>query len=235
MDRLGGRRPAAAPSVVTRAEAPRRPVRVLVAIAENLFRDAVILLLKQASGIQIAGWAGDAGEVVRRASALLPDVVLLDDGMPRHIALEVTARLSKLSPRVRVLFLSSSHTDEAVVAAVRAGASGYVTKDVDGATLIGEIDRVASGELAVDRDGMRAMVAAATGNSAPRRPPEGLTARQFEILRRMARGMSLKQIGRELGVADKTIRNQASLMYSRLHVHDHVEAVLYALRKGIVA
>ena len=216
------------------AGAWRRPVRVLVVAPHNVFRQGLVQLLGGETGVSVVAAVEDLSEAVRQASALLPDVVLLDESLPFQDVTGATAELANVGPEVRVLVLSASHSDEVAVAAVRAGAAGYLTVDVDAATLVAEIRRVAEGRLAIGHETLRAVVAAATGNTTPVQPPEGLTNRQFEILRRMAKGMSLKQIGRDLGVAEKTIRNQASLMYRKLRVHDHVEAVLYALRKGVV-
>ena len=216
------------------AGAWRRPVRVLVVAPHNVFRQGLVHLLGRDAGVSVLAAVEDLSEAVRQASALLPDVVLLDESLPFQDAVHATAELAGVSPEVRVLVLAASHTEDVAVAAVRAGAAGYLTVDVDAATLVAEIRRVAEGRLAIGHDTLCAVVAAATGNATPVDPPEGLTTRQFEILRRMVRGMSLKQIGRDLGVAEKTIRNQASLMYSRLKVHDHVEAILYAIRKGLV-
>jgi DNA-binding NarL/FixJ family response regulator len=165
----------------------------------------------------------------------MPDVVLMDVRMPRLDGIRATARIVKEHPSVRVLMLASMQTDEAVVEAIRAGASGYVLKDIDRTSLVDAVLQVAGGRQVLGAAAQMAVVRTALGKAAPAKPPHGLTMRQLQILRSMSRGLSAKQIARELGVAEKTIRNQASLMYAKLRVHDRVQAILYAVHKGLVA
>lgn len=131
--------------------------------------------------------------------------------------------------------LASVQTDGSVVEALRAGAWGYVLKDAGRATVVDAIVRAAEGRQVLSHDGQRAVVTAALGRAEEEHPPAGLSARQFQILRLMSLGLELKQIAREVGVAEKTVRNQASLMYAKLRVHDRAQAILYALHKGLAA
>jgi DNA-binding NarL/FixJ family response regulator len=211
------------------------PVRVLVVDDQALFREGLVELLKSENGVSVVGQAEDGVVALRKVAALLPDVVLMDVQMPRLDGIRATARIAAKHPAVRVLMLASVQTDGSVVEALRAGAWGYVLKDAGRDSLVEAIMRAAEGRHVLSHDGQRAVVTAALGRAEEQQPPAGLTGRQFQILRLMSLGLEFKQIGRELGVAEKTVRNQASLMYATLQVHDRAQAILYALHKGLAA
>lgn len=210
------------------------PVRVLVVDDQTLFREGVVELLKAEGGVSVVGQAEDGEDALGKVAALLPDVVLMDVQMPRLDGIRATARIVASHPTVRVLMLASAQSDDSVVEALRAGAIGYVLKEAGRQGLVEAIMQAAERRYVLSRYGQRAVVAEALGRAEHDRPPDGLTVRQFQILRLMSLGLALKQIGRELGVTEKTVRNQASLMYANLHVHDRVQAILYAFRKGLV-
>lgn len=217
-----------------RLEGEWRPrVRVFVVDDQALFRTGIASLLSGQEGITVVGFARDGQEAVERVGMLLPDVVLMDVRMPRLDGVTATAQITARYPTVRVVMLASVQTDESVVDAVRAGAAGYLHKDVGREQLMDAIRSAAQGRQVLGGDAQRAVVAAALGRTAPTPPPDGLTSRQFQVLKLMSMGLALKQIARELGLAEKTVRNQASLMYAKLQVRDRAQAILYALRKGI--
>jgi DNA-binding NarL/FixJ family response regulator len=211
------------------------PVRVLVVDDQTLFREGVVELLKAESGVSVVGQAEDGEEALSKVAALLPDVVLMDVRMPRLDGISATARIVARHPSVRVLMLASAETDDSVTEALRAGASGYVLKAAGRTTLIESITRSAEGRPVLSQGGQRAVVTAALGRAEKQHPPAGLTGRQFQILRLMSLGLELKQVGHELGLTEKTVRNQASLMYAKLGVHDRAQAILYAIHKGLAA
>jgi len=210
-------------------------VRVLVVDDQTLFRQGLVELLKAENSVSVAGQAEDGLEAVRKVGALLPDVVLMDVRMPRLDGIRATARIVARHPSVHVLMLASAQVDETLLEAMRAGALGYVLKDADHECLVEAIMEAARGRQVLGRDAQRVVVATALGRATHQNPPAGLTDRQFQILRLMSRGLGLKQVGRELGLTEKTIRNQASLMYARLKVHDRAQAILYAVHKGFAA
>ncbi|HSP08693.1 MAG TPA: response regulator transcription factor [Candidatus Dormibacteraeota bacterium] len=219
-----------------REHGPGSPkIRILVVDDQTLFREGLVELLKAERDLDVVGQAEDGEEAVRRVAALLPDVVLMDVHMPRLDGIRATARIVAAHPKVRVLMLASLQTDGSVVEALQAGACGYVLKDTGRAGVVEAIMQAAEGRHVLSHDGQRAVVTAALGRAEEVHPPAGLSARQFQILRLMSRGLELKQIGRELGMAEKTVRNQASLMYAKLRVHDRAQAILYALHKGLAA
>ena len=210
----------------------RPPVRVLVVDDQNLFREALAELLKADGRVSVVGTAVDGVAAVKKVAALLPNVVLMDVRMPRLNGIRATERIARDHPAVHVLMLASVQEDQAVVEAIRAGAVGFVQKDTGRNELVEAIFRAAEGRHVLAADSQRAVVAAALGKVEPQKPPSGLTARQFQVLRLMSTGLALKQIARELGVAEKTVRNQASRIYATLGVRDRAEAILFAVRKG---
>jgi DNA-binding NarL/FixJ family response regulator len=209
-------------------------VRVLVVDDQTLFREGLVELLKADQRVSLVGQAEDGEQALERIAALLPAVVLMDVRMPRLDGIRATARIVKEFPSVRVVILASVQTDDSVVEALRAGAAGYVLKDADHESLVAAILRAAAGRCVLNQEGQVAVVSAALGRLEGRPPPDGLTYRQLQILRLMALGLALKQIGLELGLSEKTVRNQASLMYAKLRIHDRAQAILYAVHKGLV-
>ena len=210
------------------------PIRILVADDQRLFREGLVSLLNGVPGLSVVAEAEDGADALRRVTAELPDVVLMDVRMPRLDGIRATEQLVARHPSVRVVILASAQVEETILEALRAGALGYVLKDADRDTLVSVIRQAARGRRVLSHDSLHALATATLGGTR-RRPPEALTARQFEILRLLSQGLESKQIGRELGISAKTVRNQASLMYAKLHVRDRAEAILYAVHKGIAA
>jgi DNA-binding NarL/FixJ family response regulator len=211
----------------------RPPVRVVVVDDQALFRAGLVALLNADPSVSVVGQAGDGLQAVERVAAILPDVVLMDVRMPRLDGIRATARIIARHPSVRVLILAAVQTDDSVVEAMRVGAAGYVLKDSDGPALIAAIQQAAEGRKVLSHESQIAVIGAALGRPEEEHRPDGLTASQLKLLRLMSMGLALKQIARELGVKEKTVRNQASLMYAKLRVHDRVQAVLYAVHKGL--
>lgn len=208
------------------------PLRVVVVDDHKLFRQALAELLKADGRVSVVGTAEDGDIAVKKVAALLPNVVLMDVHMARMDGIRAAARIARAHPSVHVLMLASVQDDRSVVEAMRAGAVGFVQKDMSCDELVEAIFRAAAGRPVLSTGGQRAVVAAALNKVEVEKPPAGLTARQFQVLRLMSTGLGFKQIARELGVAEKTVRNQASRIYAKLKVHDRAEAMLFALHKG---
>jgi DNA-binding NarL/FixJ family response regulator len=211
----------------------RPPIRVVVVDDQALFRAGLVALLNDDASVSVVGQAEDGVQAIERVAAILPDVVLMDVRMPRLDGIRATARIIARHPSVRVLILAAVQTDDSVVEAMRVGAAGYVLKDSDGPALIAAIQQAAEGRKVLSHESQIAFIGAAIGRPEEGHRPDGLTANQLKLLRLMSMGLALKQIARELGVKEKTVRNQASLMYAKLRVHDRVQAVLYAVHKGL--
>ncbi len=213
------------------------PVRVLVVDDESLFRAGLVQLLRGDRRLNVVGSAVDGEDALRRVELLKPDVVLMDLRMPRLDGVLATGAIVERFPASRVLVLSAVHSDDLVIEALQAGAAGAIVKDSDPAALVAAILAVADGDQVMSGDLGRRVVALAarSGPVHEQTRSDGLTNRQIDILRLMASGLAAKQIARQLGISEKTVRNQSSLMYAKLHIQDRAQAILYAVRKGLVA
>src|ERR1700737_1066912 len=221
-------------STQPRTPAPTQVVRVLISDDQTLFRSGLARLLEEDPRVQVVGQAVDGVDVVKRAAALKPDVILMDLKMPNVDGVEATRRISAEQPGVKVLVLATFDADSYVLQALRAGASGYVLKDSQPAAIVSSILAVMAGERVMANAVANRVLDMLTGTSTPKEFYDGLTAREIEILKLIATGQPNKQIARRLGISEKTVRNHVSHMYEKLQIYDRSHAVLYAVRKGLV-
>src|SRR5262252_6233688 len=190
-----------------------RAARVLVVDDQTLFRTGLTSLLSEDERVDVVGQAVDGADAVKQAIKTKPDVVLMDIKMPNVDGIEATRQITEAVPGIKVLILTTFETDSQVIQALKAGASGYVLKDSSAAAIISSIVAVMSGE--------RVMASAVTN-------------REIEILKLLANGMANKQIAYRLKISEKTVRNHVSNMYEKLGIYDRSQAVLYAVKKGLV-
>jgi DNA-binding NarL/FixJ family response regulator len=184
--------------------------------------------------VQVVGEAADGLEAVKLALKLKPDVVLMDIKMPNLDGIEATRRIVTENPDVKVLMLTTFEADNHVIQALKAGASGYVLKDSQPAAIVSSILAVVAGERVMASTVANRVLEMLTGATTPKEFYDGLTAREVEILNLVATGMANKQIAFRLKISDKTVRNHVSNMYEKLGICDRSQAVLYAVRKGLV-
>jgi DNA-binding NarL/FixJ family response regulator len=173
-------------------------------------------------------------DVIKKVTSLKPDVILMDLKMPNLDGIEATRRVVAEHPEVKVLILTTFETDSYVLQALRAGASGYVLKDAQIDSIVSSILAVISGERVMASAVANRVIDMLSGNSTQKEFYDGLTAREVEILKLIAMGQANKQIARRLDISEKTVRNHVSNMYEKLHIYDRSQAVLYAVRKGLV-
>jgi len=211
-----------------------RAARVVIADDQTLFRTGLARLLDEDPRVEVVGQAADGAEVVARVSSLRPDVILMDLKMPNLDGVEATRRIVAEHPEVKVLILSTFDADSYVLQALRAGASGYVLKDSQPDAIVSSILAVLSGERVMANAVANRVLDLLTGTATPKEFYDGLTAREVEILKLLATGLANKQIARRLAISEKTVRNHVSHMYEKLHIYDRSQAVLYAVRKGLV-
>jgi DNA-binding NarL/FixJ family response regulator len=207
---------------------------VLIADDQTLFRAGLARLLDEDPRVQVVGQAIDGADVVKRAAALKPDVVLMDLKMPGVDGIEATRRIASEHPEIKVLVLTTFDADSYVLQALRAGASGYVLKDSQPAAIVSSILAVTAGERVMATAVANRVLDMLTGTTTTKEFYDGLTAREIEILKLLATGQPNKQIARRLGISEKTVRNHVSHMYEKLQIYDRSQAVLYAVRKGLV-
>lgn len=214
------------------------PVRVFLADDHALFRRGLDLVLSAEDDLEVVGEAGDGLEAVQRVLELGPDVVVMDVRMPHLDGIEATARITAERPDVRVLVLTVSERDEDLFAAIRAGAAGYLLKEVSIDEISGAVRAVARGQSLISPSMAPRLLAEFNRLSAqvhaPRPVPPRLTARELEVLRLAGKGLTNQQIARELGIAENTVKNHVRNVLEKLHLHSRTEAVLHAVREGLL-
>jgi DNA-binding NarL/FixJ family response regulator len=211
-----------------------RTARVLIADDQTLFRSGLARLLDGDDRVSVVGEAVDGLDAVKLAASLKPDVVLMDIKMPGLDGIEATRRIVAETPKSKVLMLTTFEADNHVIQALKAGASGYVLKDSQASAIVSSILAVVAGERVMASAVANRVLEMLTGATTPKEFYDGLTAREVEILKMLATGMANKQIAYKLKISEKTVRNHVSNMYEKLGIYDRAQAVLYAVRKGLV-
>ena len=209
-------------------------VRVLIADDQTLFRVGLARLLEEDERVKIVGQAGDGVEAVKLAGSLKPDVVLMDLKMPNLDGIEATRQIVTAYPGVKVLLLTTFEADNHVIQALKAGASGYILKDSKPDSIVSSLLAVMAGERVMASAVANRVLEMLTGTTTPKEFYDGLTGREIEILKLLAGGMANKQIAYKLKISEKTVRNHVSNMYEKLNIYYRSQAVLYAVRKGLV-
>jgi two-component system response regulator DevR len=204
------------------------PVRVFLVDDHEIVRRGVAEVLEEDPGIAVAGEAGSVAEALARIPAVRPDVVVVDMRLPDGNGAEVCRQLRLRVPSVRTLVLTSYADPEAVAAAARAGASGYVLKQVRGPALVAAVRTIAAGGTLFDPDVAPARVPSA------RRPPDGenrlarLTDQERSVLRLIGEGLTNRQIGARMGLAEKTVKNYTSHLLAKLGLERRTQAAILA-------
>jgi len=196
------------------------PIRVLVADDHRLFRDGLRALLNSVPDLEVVGEAGDGEEVVAKAAAVQPDVILMDLQLPGLNGVEATRRILRSQPSVNVLVLTMFEDTDTVLAAMRAGARGYILKDTDEEALLRSVRAVASGEALFGpgvAERLMRYLAEATPSAERAAFPE-LTDREREVLWLLAQGLSNQEVADRMGISLKTARNHVSNILGRLQV-----------------
>jgi DNA-binding NarL/FixJ family response regulator len=212
----------------------RTPIRVVIADDHPLFREGVVRSLQEAGDFDIVGQAGNSDEAIRMVRELGPELVLLDISMPGG-GLLAARSIGESAPGVKIVMLTVSEADDDVLAALEAGAKGYVLKGVGSATLAEILSAIIDGESYVPP------ALAARLLMELRTPPEPtaeeplstLTEREEEILRFVSLGLSNKEIARKLDLQEKTVKHHMTRILSKLHVRNRTEAAL--LHRGVAA
>jgi DNA-binding NarL/FixJ family response regulator len=214
------------------------PIRVLVVDDHALFRRGLEMVLAQEEDIEVVGEAGDGAEAVEKAADLLPDVVLMDVRMPRRSGIEACTAIKDVTPSTRIIMLTISDEENDLYDAIKAGATGYLLKEIT-------IDEVATAVRAVA--GGQSLISPAMASKLltefatlvkrddrQQVPAPRLTDRELEVLRLVARGLNNKEVAKQLFISENTVKNHVRNILEKLQLHSRMEAVVYAVREKLL-
>lgn len=207
------------------------PLRVLLADDHQIVRDGLKALLAREE-IAVVGEAGDGQEAVRLASALSPDVVVMDLTMPILNGLDAAREILRVAPRTGVVLLTMHAEDHQIITALRAGVRGYVIKTQAADELVRAIRDVAGGGVHLGSGASTVLVEAYLGNANP--PNDPLTPRDRQVLQLVAEGRTTKEIATQLGITAKTAETYRANIMTKLDIHDTAGLVRYAIRRGMI-
>jgi two-component system nitrate/nitrite response regulator NarL len=216
-------------------DSPAPPIRVVVIDDHSLFRRGMTALLAQEPGIAVVGEAADGFDGIRTVLGERPDVVLLDLNMPGISGIEALQAILKDAPATHVVMLTVSEDAEDLFAALRAGAHGYLLKNIDTEFLVASIRRAAAGDSVISPEMTGRLVRQVVSGAPAAGPAETLSPREREILRCLARGASNKEIARELDVAESTVKIHVQHILRKLELTSRVQAAVWAVEHGVAA
>jgi DNA-binding NarL/FixJ family response regulator len=215
------------------------PIRVLLVDDETLVRTGFRMILNAQPDITVVGEADDGVSGVAAARELVPDVVLMDIRMPRLDGVDATAQLATNAPDVRILVLSTFDLDDYVLAALRAGASGFLPKDITPEELVTAVRTVHSGDAVVAPRLLTRLIDTFIHTHRPPQPPSlavlgNLTEREREVLRLVAQGHTNLEITEALGLRLSTVKNHVNNLFAKIGARDRAQAVITAYETGLV-
>ena len=216
------------------------PMRILLVDDHILFRKGLANLLDSQQDVEIIGEAGDGFEGVEKAKTLKPDLILMDVTMPRCNGPEATRLIMREMPDMQIVMLSVSDDDQDLFAAIRAGAMGYLLKSIKPDELFARLRGLAEGEAPINR-----LMAAKILREFARSPvqpeprpadwPQEITEREREVLQCVAKGMSNREIGEALNIAENTVKNHVRSILDKLHLANRAQMAAYAVQTGLNA
>ena len=213
-------------------------IQIVIADDRRLFREGIRLILRQEKGIQIVGEAVNGLQTINVVKDLKPDVVLLDIAMPELDGIQVILPIRQKSPKTKALMLAAAMDEAMIFKSLKAGAKGYLSKDSSVSDLTKAIKAVHQGELWIERKLMsrffdQEAIADSRGGNPHGRTEEGLTPREQEVLSRLATGCTNKEIAQDLFISERTVKSHLSSIFRKLKVSRRLEAILYAISKGL--
>ncbi|MFD1677488.1 response regulator [Alicyclobacillus fodiniaquatilis] len=215
-------------------------IRVIVVDDHQLFRQGVRGLLQRTEGIEVVAEAENGQVALQQCQEWSPDLILMDINMPVMDGLEATRQIKRLFAHVKILILTVSDTEEMLFEAIKSGASGYVLKNADPATVIDAVRRVTAGEPVIPGNLAMQIITEFSrpqtrSTRAETQDLQPLTDRETDVLRQLSTGASNRDIAQVLYISENTVRNHVRNILEKLHLKNRVEAATYALREGIVA
>ena len=219
------------------------PIRVLIVDDHALFRRGLEMVLTEEPDIELVGEASDGAEAVEKAGEALPDVVLMDIRMPKSSGIEACRAMKEVSPSAKIVMLTISDEEEDLFEAIRAGASGYLLKDIP-YDEVADVVRAVHGGQSLINPSMAAKLLTefaalakhdGDGEEPTQQvPPPKLTDREMEVLRLVARGMNNRDIAKELFISENTVKNHVRNILEKLQIHSRMEAVMIAVREKLI-
>lgn len=205
-------------------------IKVLIADDHDLVREGICKLLELYDDIQVIGEAGDGLETIRKAREKEPDLVLLDLNMPRMNGITTLKKIKEINPQIKILILTIHDGEEYIYEVIKAGAEGFIQKDIKPEELKDSIVKVIKGEkvfpISVEKQIAETVVV--------KRDVQKLSAREQEVLGLLAQGMSNREIAANLFISEKTVKNHVSNILKKMSVNDRTQAVIVALKRGMV-
>ena len=212
-------------------------LRVLIVDDHALFRRGLQMVLRQEPDLEVVGEAADGHEAIAKAQELMPDVILMDVRMPRRTGIEATRRVKELLPHVKILMLTISDEEADLYDAVKAGASGYLLKEISIDEVADAIRAVWAGQSTISPSMAAKLLnefAAMSKREEEALPIPRLTDREMQVLRLVARGLNNRDIAAELIISENTVKNHIRNILEKLHLHSRMEAVVYAVKRRIL-
>ena len=215
------------------------PVRVLIVDDHALVRRGLQMVLENEPDIDVVGEASDGHEAVERAEMTSPDVVLMDVRMPKRSGIEATRAIKDVLPSTKILMLTISDEEADLYEAIKAGASGYLLKEISIEEVAGAVRAVHAGQSLISPS-MASKLLTEFAAMVKRRdernqvPGPRLTERELEVLKLVAKGMNNRDIGLELFISENTVKNHVRNILEKLHLHSRMEAVVYAVREKLL-
>lgn len=209
--------------------APQQPLRIMVVDDHPIVREGIVGALESMAGVVVVAQAGDGEQALELAASTSPNLVLMDLQMPRMDGVQATRLLRQAYPQLVVVVLTTYESDGDILAAIEAGATGYLLKAAPRAELLAGIKAAAEGQVALSPAAARVLVAR---QSAP--APVRLSARETEVLALVATGASNAQIGQQLFIAEATVKTHLQRIFEKLGVSDRTRAVTLAMERGLL-
>jgi DNA-binding NarL/FixJ family response regulator len=225
--------------VAKKAEQSGEPVRVLIVDDHALFRRGLQMVLEGETDIDVVGEAGDGQEAIERAENTTPDVVLMDVRMPKRSGIEATRTIKDTLPSTKILMLTISDEEADLYEAIKAGASGYLLKEISIEEVADAVRAVHAGQSLISPS-MASKLLNEFAAMVKRRderaqvPGPRLTTRELEVLKLVAKGLNNRDIGQELFISENTVKNHVRNILEKLHLHSRVEAAVYAHRQHLL-
>ena len=212
-------------------------IRVLICDDHALFRRGLIMVLESEEGIEVVAEAEDGEEAVLKAEETAPDVVLMDVRMPKMSGIEATRAIAESVPTTKILMLTVSDEEEDLYEAVKAGATGYLLKEISIEEVANAIRAVMTGQSLISPS-MASKLLTEFNNLSKQAPQKvmvpKLTDRELQVLKLVAQGMSNREVADELFISENTVKNHVRNILEKLHLHSRMEAVVYAVREKLL-